>query len=237
MGLAYKHLVIVHGIGDQVPNETSVNFMNNLLRALPEGPEYALKVHNLITTVDPPGGKQKFRPAFAEFDHPGGKCVIGFSEVYWQNITHGVLGEFQGGTPVPMFVWAHSLNTRLMTKDFYRARDVISNLETLLGIVDKLATIFKRAEVFMRILNRFVGDVQMYAESTDIRNLVDAEFERVLARVQRDADGAGRELAMDLGPPEVYVIAHSEVTLLSYSSLVKAAFEKAPSLASLKALR
>src|SRR5258708_38484032 len=41
---------------------------------------------------------------------------------------------------------------------------------------------------------------------------------------------------MDLGPPEVYVIAHSEGTLVSYSSLVKAALNKAPWLASVKAL-
>ena len=30
----YKHIVVVHGIGDQQLNETGVNFMNELCRAL-----------------------------------------------------------------------------------------------------------------------------------------------------------------------------------------------------------
>jgi hypothetical protein len=166
MCTAYKHLVIVHGIGDQAPNETSINFMNHFFRALPAGNGYRLAVHNLITTVDPPGAAHPVvRPAYGVLERYGRETVIGFSEVFWQDITNNVLGRFKQGTPVPMFVWAHSINTRLLGPHYYRARDAIDNLESLLGIVQKLALIFKKADVFMRILNRFVGDVQMYAES------------------------------------------------------------------------
>ena len=31
----YKHIVIVHGIGEQQLNETGVDFMNEFCRALP----------------------------------------------------------------------------------------------------------------------------------------------------------------------------------------------------------
>ena len=237
MPLPYKHLVIVHGIGDQAPNETSINFMNNFLRALPQGKGFSLQVHNLITTVDPPEkDPQVIRPAYAEYTWPAGQCVIGFSEVFWQDITNDILTEFDMHPPVPMFVWAHSINTRFMGPNFYRARDTISNLESLLGIVDKLAVIFKRAGVFMSVLNRFVGDVQMYGESQDIRDRIDAHFAAVLARVGQDARDTAQDLGVELAPPEIFVVAHSEGTVVSYSSLVKAAIAQAPWLASVKAL-
>jgi hypothetical protein len=84
----YKHLVIVHGIGDQVPNETSLNFMNQFLRALPRGQGFELQVDNLIESVDDvrtqsPGKPDRtYRPAFVVFVSDAAQCnfVIGFSE-------------------------------------------------------------------------------------------------------------------------------------------------------------
>jgi hypothetical protein len=240
MSTTYKHLVIVHGIGDQAPNETSINFMNNFFRALPTGKGYKLRVYNLITTVDPPEAKVKtFRPAYATYQQPNGNnCVIGFSEVYWQDITNKVLKKFDKQTPIPMFVWAHSINTRIMGKHYYMVRDAISNLESLLGIVDNLAVILKRVALFMRVLNRFVGDVQQYVESTDIRDEVDARFASVLEQVQNDANAiaAQGELNEALSAPEIYVVAHSEGTVVSYSSLVRAAINGVSWLDNVKAL-
>ena len=229
MPTRYKHIVIVHGIGDQAPNETSINFMNHFFRALPSGPEYSLKVHNLISSVDPPDAKNpKFRPAFAEFKHRDGECVIGFSEVYWQDVTNEILKKFHKCTPIPIFIWAHAINTHFMGKDFYAARDVITNLESLLSIADNLSLILKRAGIFLKVLTRFVGDVQMYAESTDIRNAVDAHFASVLGRVDQQHRDAAIELGTDLDTPEIYIVAHSEGTVVAYSSLVKAAALQPP---------
>src|SRR5262249_46672661 len=86
----YKHLVIVHGIGDQVPNETSLNFMNQFLRALPRGQGFELQVDNLIESVDdvrtqsPGNPDPPPPPGFVVFASTAAKCnlVIVFTEVY-----------------------------------------------------------------------------------------------------------------------------------------------------------
>ena len=117
----HKHILIVHGIGDQVPNETSLAFMNNFLRALPESRGCELEVDNLIESVDPPanataanGAPARFAPAFVRFQKRNDRFLIGFSEVYWQDITNSYLMGEKKDPPIPVFVWAHSVNTRML---------------------------------------------------------------------------------------------------------------------------
>jgi hypothetical protein len=234
----YKHILIVHGIGDQVPNETSLNFMNNFLRALPEGEGYTLDVDNLIESVDPPtisAGRApaRFQPAFVKFHcnttQLQGDFLIGFSEVYWQDITNGFLDKNDNAPPIPIFVWAHSINTRLLKHGFlyHTAREAIDNLEVLLKIARKLSILYQKSGTLVNILNRFLGDVQMYAESDTIRGEINQRFKDVASRVQQHK--ADLEARFSLaGPPEIYVVAHSEGTVVSYSSLVEAAAEGLP---------
>jgi hypothetical protein len=225
----YKHLVIVHGIGDQVPNETSLNFMNQFLRSLPQGDGFRLEVDNLIETVEKPRTEEsprRFDPSFAVFTNEKKKTrfIIGFSEVYWQDITGRYLKRFKQAPPIPIFTWAHSINTRLPhenKQEFFRARTAIDNLEKVLILVDKSALLFRESGQFMRILNRFLGDVEMYVESREIKQEVDERFKAVLQRVPDMAKQHGHM------EPEIYVIAHSEGTIVSYSSLVAAACAKA----------
>lgn len=233
----HKHIVVVHGIGDQAPNETALNFMNHFLRALPEGPGYSVEVDNLIESVDdirgaaPAGAPARsFRPAFLVFtsDHAKRNYVIGFSEVYWQHITNAYLARNEGAPPIPIFIWAHSVNTRMLghTARFEEVRSVIDNLETMLGLVSKLAVIFRKSETFLKILNRFLGDVQMYTESEEIRAEINARFCNVLARATDFAGRTVKELpgaGFTSTSPDVYVVAHSEGTVVAYSALVEAA--------------
>ena len=95
MKYTYKHIVVVHGIGDQAPNETVLGFMNEFIRALPRGNHYSVTVHNLIESVDDikaasqtiPGvlrPRRSFHPAYIVFSdtQKDVNYVIGFSEVY-----------------------------------------------------------------------------------------------------------------------------------------------------------
>src|SRR5216684_8514680 len=68
------HICVVHGIGNQVPNETALNFMNHCLRALPQGSGYSVEVDNLIESVDDVSSaapanapSRSFHPAFLVF--------------------------------------------------------------------------------------------------------------------------------------------------------------------------
>jgi len=246
---SHIHICVVHGIGDQMPNETALNFMNNFLRALPQGSGYKIEVDNLIESVDdirddPAPGKppRSFHPAFLVFtsDHERRNYVIGFSEVYWQNITNAYLAKNDGAPPIPIFIWAHSVNTRMLNdtsafksapSTFKKVRKVIDDLEKLLGLLKKLAVIFKETETFLRILNRFAGDVQMYAESDEIRGEINERFRSVMSRTRDFAcrtvnrlPGAG----FDSTSPKVYVVAHSEGTVVAYSTLVEAAQKNEP---------
>ncbi len=85
----YKHIVVVHGIGEEQLNGTSVNFMNGLCRALPS--EGDLVVKNLITRDTPLLVKGASIPAYVIYTIGGDNYYIAFSEVYWQPITKGYL--------------------------------------------------------------------------------------------------------------------------------------------------
>ena len=234
----YKHLVVVHGIGDQVPNETSLNFMNHFLRALPRGEGHHLEVKTLIQSVHSPDAKRscsRFDPSYVVFTNGTTQYVIGFSEVFWQDITYSYLAGEGKIPPIPIFIWAHSVNTRLLrngnghNRNFYEAREAIDNLESILKLVAALARIYKRSAQFLMILNRFLGDVQMYTESEEIRGKINGRFKEVMERVGGCQEKAAKELGIEFSfAPEIYVVAHSEGTVVSYSSLVEARKEKKP---------
>jgi hypothetical protein len=210
--------------------------MNNFLRALPESRGCELEVDNLIESVDPPanataanGAPARFAPAFVRFQKGNDRFLIGFSEVYWQDITNSYLMGEKKDPPIPVFVWAHSVNARMLKhgRMFHIAREAIDNLEGLLGLARTISLLYKKSGVLVDTLNRFLGDVQMYAESDVIRGRINQRFKDVAARVQQCNKDLSQRFQMS-GPPEIYVVAHSEGTVVSYSSLVEAAEAKAP---------
>lgn len=269
----YKHIVIVHGIGDQAPNETALNFMNGLIRALPEGNRYSVEVHNLIESVDeiqkaktveedpiskltrvllkkedgtretedkqaaePVRPRRSFCPAYIIFKDTNQKTnyVIGFSEVYWKHIPDDYIKN-NSGLPIPLFTWAHSVNTRFLGKDkasLNEAREAIDNLEKMLRLIKMLGRIYKQSERFAFITERFLGDVQVYAESDDIRQQINDRFLNVMSRLGGFIDSARDRLKEDrdalpgfqeFDDREVYIVAHSEGTVVSYNCLVQGA--------------
>ena len=242
----YKHIIVVHGIGEQAPNETALGFMNEFIRALPLRCEDDLLVNNLIESVDglmsAKPGRARFQPANIAYRDAGGDVhVIGFSEVYWQPIARGFLAQNEGNLPVPIFTWARSIVNRLQGDSYKMAgwRAAIENLETMLELLDKLAKISRRSQVFVDLTKNFLGDVQMYAESDAIRQEINQKFFEVLRRVGDFQAETAAKMKADLesGDPvwrgflgfelfhksETYVVAHSEGTVVAYNSLVQAA--------------
>lgn len=233
MACLYKHLIIVHGIGDQKPNETGISFMSEFIRALPPE-EYEVIVDNLVEGID---ADNRPRPAFIIVRRRQDHFVLGFSELYWQPITNKFVDD-NGQPPIPIFPWAHSINCRLRDRPdrkgkrtgltFRRAREVIDNLEKLLKAVARLARIYKRSEMLNRALIRFGGDVQMYAESDEIRYQVNTEFLALMARVRTFAERVAQNpnydlTGMDPSDTTIYVVAHSEGTVVAVNSLLQAA--------------
>lgn len=245
--MIHKHVVVVHGIGDQKPNETVIGFMNEFVRSLPDHIRDTVHVHNLLETVGagtatPSASSRALtsgHPAYLILEDRGQKVLLSFSEVYWQPITNAYLAVNEGIPPIPIFTWAHSINTRMFHggASFHIAREAIDNLEILLRLLRNLAVIYKKSGDFADITSKFLGDVEMYVESDEIRGKIDAEFIRVLARVHLffAEPGAHHKVRRDmrlqddwpgLSDPEIYIVAHSEGTVISYASLVQAASER-----------
>ena len=247
----YKHIVVVHGIGNQAPNETALGFMNEFIRALPLEGARKLSVHNLIESVDAlaaekPEESRKFQPAFVTYSDAKSVNVIGFSEVYWQPITNGFIKKNEDQLPIPISTWAHSIATRLLgagtgQSTFALAgwRAAIENLETLLRVLGKIAGLLGRERDFDAVTTKFLGDVQMYAESDVIRQKINGKFVSVLARVDTFANHTRKIIQDRLEDPlflqfneftkdrdfaarEIYVVSHSEGTVVAYNSLVQA---------------
>lgn len=233
----YKHLVIVHGIGDQAPNETALNFINQFIRSLPYGEGYHVKVENMLEKIDeikPDDAdtrknkpRRSFTPANFIFTDEKMKIkhVIGFSEVFWKHIPDGYLEKNEGSPPIPIFTWAHSINTRFLERggNYHRAKEAITNIEKMLGLLDKISSIYKKSSELKEILNKFLGDVQFYTESKDIREEINQRFLDVLGRINSFSSGIKEKMGIDaFESNEIYVIAHSEGTVVSYNSMVQA---------------
>jgi hypothetical protein len=227
-----KHLVIVHGIGDQQSNETVINFMNEFVRAMPPVVRDTVDIHNLVEQHDVAMDVE--RPAYLVLQDQGQGHVIAFSEVFWQPVTNEYL-KVHHQPPIPIFPWAHSINTRLFKggQDFRTAREAIDNLETMLNLFKRLATIYKKSGVLATILEKFLGDVEMYVESDSLRGKINDRFFQILESDQAVADEVLRQLTQmgqldqtKWDSHEVYVVAHSEGTVVSYNCLVQAASDR-----------
>lgn len=228
----YKHLVIVHGIGDQRLNETSISFMSEFIRSLPPAVRDTVEVHNLVERIDVPRNKAA-RPAYITCAIDGREYVLAFSEVYWQPVPNEYLKRNDDNPPVPVFTWAHSINTRLLHGGprYQTARDAIDNLETMLGLLKRLAAIYKKSGLLADILTKFLCDVQMYVESDDLRSEINQQFLAVLANVGDMRAEIQRELTARSGRTlsaahDIYIVSHSEGTVVSYNSLVQAAGDR-----------
>ena len=241
----YKHIVVVHGMGNQAPNETSLGFMNEFIRALPRE-NHCVKVDNLIEQVLPKSDSSKntsnsaqqkprksFKPAYLIFHHESNPHVISFSEVYWKQIPDHYICSNKGHLPIPIFTWFRSINTRLFpTADekFHRSRQVIDNLEKMLRLAKNLFGYFKKSREFVHLLERSLGDVQMYAESSEIREVVNERFLSVMSRIDCFKNHTLAKIKEDTGDQdlafentEIFIVAHSEGSVVAYNSLVQAA--------------
>jgi hypothetical protein len=231
--------VAVHGIGDQALNATvqSVAFQVcqyvGVPAALPLG-----RFHGPGTTVT-----GAFLPE-PDRDPP---IDCGFAEIYWADVPRGPAAD-QHILEEPTR-WARTLVERLrlrapegpprhgrmwkMLEQFmawdesadavgkHRERRDDERLEQLLqeliqgvSIADRLVFLAEKAGLFKfdlkKLLNDYLNDVQVVAEFEDYRNELLDVFNDVLEKIHRY-----------FGKSEIYVVAHSEGTVVAFMGLLK----------------
>ncbi len=207
-----KIIVGVHGIGDQVRYETiqaiAYQFCRfyNIPSAVPLG-----KFHSDIDTHDCLSLKTE-KP----------DITFGFTEVYWADIARKP--EREGYTLEETKKWAKTIveglrgkhkDSSLRPEDYRMIKSVLYEMIDAVDILERLLFITEKTGLFKfdlnRILTGFLGDVQIVTEFKGYRDDILERFFSAMNKVYEKH-----------GQADIYVIAHSEGTVISFLGLLTA---------------
>jgi hypothetical protein len=228
---AKKIVVAIHGMGDQYRNstvQTVVSAFGKFARSpagVPLGTFHSSGALKTFQLKGPP-------PPAAPLD------TIGFIEVYWADIPRALQKE--GYIIEESKAWARTVVERVRSRfgldahnldaegpekqrlrldlhheDYFAGADAIEEMIETFAVLGNLLFIAEKAGVLKfdldQLLTATLGDVQIVAEFAQYRRDVLDRFHQVLAAVQKGNADA-----------EIYVIAHSEGTVVAFMGLLEA---------------
>ena len=216
-----KVIVAVHGIGDQFQFAT-IQSVANQFSAFSTTPQ----VFPLGKFYDQPIGT---KPDIAyllqvQLDKIG-KEHFGFVEIYWADIPR--IPEKEGYTLEESKKWGKTVVERLRTysksdpttlrpRDVEMAKGLLEEILETLTVLDRLLLIADKAGLFkfnlQEILINYLGDVQLVTDFKKYRDKILHRFFEVMNYIQRFNPDA-----------EIYIVAHSEGTVVAFLSLLQAA--------------
>lgn len=218
-----KVIVAVHGIGDQYNYATIQSVVNQFCgyygqpAAVPLG-----SFHNdsPAYSIPKPFPQDKFGP-------------LTFAEVYWAPIPRELAGEKH--TLEEAKAWARTIIERVRLRwkgnpdwqavncrdeDFRLTQQVLGEMIQTIAVVDRLCYLADKAGLFTfdlrKLLDDYLGDVQIVAEFKKQRDEILASFDHLLGRVAEAFPNAN-----------IYFVAHSEGTVVTLLGLLRA-FRAAP---------
>lgn len=218
-----KVLIAVHGIGDQTPYETLQHLVNLCFghKGLPRGVPIGL-LHSRLASG----------PWATVSSLPG----LAFAEVFWADVGR----ESEAYVLEESVAWSHTIVERLGVISTWLGLDQppfdrgrIKRTLTDVGIAVRLIRWLNRGLAavgigsvdFDKLLVRFLGDVQLYAEFELYRGRIMARFDDVLRQVGAASDGA-----------EIHLCAHSQGSVVALLGLLEARRTGAPWLPRVKSL-
>ncbi|HKR46347.1 MAG TPA: hypothetical protein VJU59_42930 [Paraburkholderia sp.] len=160
--------------------------------------------------------------------------AIGVAEVYWADLPRDLARR--GDTMDESRAWAYTVAGRakavyrknvpvqtLKDRNFARAAGVIEEIAEGVGVLENLTMIAAKAGLFhfelAALLEQYVGGIQLPADFEFYRNTILARFHgaltRAVTRVMQDVEDGD-------GPPEIYIFAHSEGTVISFAGIMQA---------------
>jgi hypothetical protein len=214
--------VAVHGVGDQYSYATIQSVVNQFCHfhgqpaAVPLGRFHTGQAPFSICPPFPPG----------TFDH------LAFAEVYWARIPRQVVDDKH--TMEEAKKWAATLVERLRLSwkqagngagaknaDFDRVKLVLEEMIETLAVVERLCFLADKAGLFRfdlkQLLEDYLGDVQIVAEFASERRKILDTFAQTMDQVSRVNPEA-----------DLFVIAHSEGTVISLLGLLEAGCQPDP---------
>ena len=226
-----KIVVAIHGIGDQYRNATVQSVVNIFGRcftqavAVPLGGFYTadgkIKAFQLIP---PP----HVAPQMED---------IGFLEVYWANIPRRV--QRRGHRIEETKAWARTVVQRVRARylndlpleegDYLSAAATIDEMIDAIAVIGNLLFLAEKAGLCKfdldDLLTSFVGDVQIVADFANYRQRILGKFRRILSEVLKPILECNREA-------EIYIVSHSEGTVVALLALLDAFSMPSPGTAS-----
>ena len=240
MANTITYIITVHGMGEQRYNETLTPVASRLVDVIRDidGKEKNPYPRNTLSLGQVTGQEQAF-PAehWASFEgltmevlstgdpnfifngreanpHNHPECIR-FSDIYWQDILQKHWPQVGQATDA----WVSAVVSRIFQADHHPAR-LKSLIYTLEQTVDILyyASKFKLKAVNTTAFEKYLGDVQIYAESPGCRK---EAWKRFIENMDTLHDSAAT-------PPRYIIIAHSLGTVMSMDALIQAGKEKKP---------
>ncbi len=214
-----KVVVAVHGVGSQVRYATIQAVVAQFCRYYHSPPAIPLgSFHNAQATF-------AFSPPL-----PAPQLEsLAFAEVYWARVPQDAVSDHD--TLEEARKWTMTLVERLRLRyapgppanrqarakrrDFELLRQVLSEMIQTVTVLERLCFIADRAGLFTfdlrRLLDDYLGDVQVVAEFGDSRRKILDAFSKVLCDAHAQYPGA-----------ELHIVAHSEGTVVTLLGLLEA---------------
>lgn len=211
-----KIVVAVHGVGDQYTFATIQSVVNQFCSFYDQPAGIPLgNFHTGRTTFSLPAPYP--REPFERF---------AFAEVYWAKIPRTVVDDKH--TLEESKKWAHTIVERLRLRwrskgskggcherDFRLIKQVLSEMIQTIAVLDRICYLGERAGLFTfdlrKLLEDYLGDVQIVTEFESTR----AEILKAFRDLMHDAHET-------FPAAEIYVIAHSEGTVVSFLGFLNA---------------
>ncbi len=217
METARKVIVAVHGIGDQTAFETVQAIVRQFCKFYAQPATVSLG--RLDSDIRSGGGALALLPPL----DPQLPLNVGFTEVYWANIAREV--ETNGYRLEDTRHWARTIIERLKLhhengtlftpQDYGLIKVVLEETINAITVSELVMTLFKNVGSYRpkleNVLTNYLGDVQLVAEFRVIRELILEQFDKAMNAVYANDPDAG-----------IYIIAHSEGTVVAFLGLLRA---------------
>jgi hypothetical protein len=233
-----KIIVAIHGIGSQQRSDT----IRAVARAFGTRRDPKAPVRPLGYFHSPSADQVRVTRIVAKSETDDPLYKIGFVEVFWADIPRAIVRE--GDTLEEIKAWGKSVVSRsyaqyrkhvqkkgltdpknktvLDEADFDLAAEVIEEIVDTINVAENLLLVLDKMGIFKfklrDLLLDYLGDVQVVAEFEDLRRQIVGRFHGVMTQIVANHCSGTHE-------PEIYVVAHSEGTVVSLLALLEALSE------------
>ena len=227
-----KIIVAIHGIGSQSRSGTIRSVASRFGdRCEPPLPVMPLGFFNL-------GEPAEVRISYLETSpHDASLKNVGFAEIFWADIPEGVVKENDlleetkawGRTVVSRAEAAYRRylpqGGQLEKADFELGVGVVEEIIETIGVLENLLAVAAKAGVFKfdlgPLLRDYIGDVQLVADFPFQREKILYRFHSALGKIV-DAFAELNRKNGRTSTPEIYIVAHSEGTVISFLGMLQA---------------